>query len=101
MEKTIQAVYEGGVLHPLEPLLLQERQQVTVTISDVTEIPHDHSLLASPDEWADAAQQDITLDEVRRQLAGVRGTLSEAIIQERRGRQFSLFFFGKRAPAKK
>ncbi len=86
MEKTIQALYEGGVLHPLEPLLLQERQQVTVTISDSTAIPGEHPLLVSSDEWAGAAQQDIALEEVRRQLAGVRGTLSEAIIQERRDR---------------
>lgn len=83
MEKTIQAVYEGGVLHPLEPLLLQECQQVTVTISDVSEIPDSHPLLVSPDEWADAVQHDIDIEEVRRQLAGVRGTLSEAIRQER------------------
>ena len=33
MEKTVQAVYENGVLHLLEPLQLGERQ-VTVTISD-------------------------------------------------------------------
>ena len=68
MEKTIQAVYQGGVLHPLEPLLLQERQQVTVTISDSVKIPEDHPLLVSPDEWADAAQDDIDIEEVRRQL---------------------------------
>ena len=86
MEKTIQAVYEGGVLRPLESLLLPEQQQVTVTISDATEISGEHALLVSSDEWADAAQLDIPLEEVRRQLAGVRGTLSEAIIQERRDR---------------
>ena len=86
MEKIIQAVYEGGVLHPLEPLLLPERQQVTITISDATALPHDHPLLVSAEEWADAAQYDIPLEEVRRQLAGISGTLSEAIIQERRDR---------------
>ena len=86
MEKTIQAVYEGGVLHPLEPLLLQERQQVTVTISDSVKIPEDHPLLVSPDEWADATQDDIDIEEVRRQLAGIRGTLSETILEERRER---------------
>lgn len=83
MEKTIEAVYEGGVLHPLEPLPLQERQRVTVTISDMGAIPDDHPLLVSPDEWADAAQHDIDIEEVRRQLAGVHGTFSEAIRQER------------------
>ena len=86
MEKPIQAVYEGGVLHPLEPLILGEKQQVTVTISDAREMPDEHSLLVSSDEWADAAQYDISLEEVRRQLAGIRGTLSEAIIQERQDR---------------
>jgi len=34
MEKTVQAVYEDGVLRPLEPIPLAERQEVTVTISD-------------------------------------------------------------------
>jgi predicted DNA-binding antitoxin AbrB/MazE fold protein len=39
MEKTIQAVYEGGVLRPLEPIPLEDRQEVTVTISDEGDIP--------------------------------------------------------------
>jgi len=30
MEKTVQAVYEGGVLRPLEPIPLAERQEVTI-----------------------------------------------------------------------
>ena len=86
MEKTIQAVYEGGVLRPLEPIPLGDRQEVTVTISDEGNIPRDHPLLASPDEWADAAGDDISLDEVRRALSTVRGSLSETIIDERRDR---------------
>ena len=36
MEKTIQAVYKDGVLQPLEALVLEERQQVTLTITDPT-----------------------------------------------------------------
>src|SRR5256885_16698953 len=66
MEKTVRAVYEDGVLRPLEPIPLEERQEVTVTISDEGNIPRDHPLLASPEEWADAAGGDISLDEVRR-----------------------------------
>ncbi len=77
-------MYENGVLHPLEPLLLQERQQVTVTISDTTSIPLGHPLLVSPDEWAEAAKDDIGLEEVRRALATIHGTLSGAILEERR-----------------
>jgi predicted DNA-binding antitoxin AbrB/MazE fold protein len=78
MEKTVHAVYEDGVLRPLEPIPLEERQEVTVTISD--EVPRDHPLLASPEEWADAAGDQISLDEVRRALATIRGSLSEAVI---------------------
>jgi predicted DNA-binding antitoxin AbrB/MazE fold protein len=86
MEKTVQAVYEDGVLRPLEPILLEERQEVTVTISDQGNIPCDHPLLASSDEWASAAGDQISLDEVRRALASIRGSLSEAVIDERRDR---------------
>jgi predicted DNA-binding antitoxin AbrB/MazE fold protein len=67
MQKTVQAVFEGGVLHPLEPLLLHDRQQVTV----------------SPNEWADAALEEIPHEEVRLRLASIQGSLSETIIEER------------------
>lgn len=86
MEKTVQAVYENGALHPLAPLLLRERQQVTVTISDSSGISPDRPLLVSPDEWAEAANDDISVDEVRRALSTVHGSLSEAVIEERRER---------------
>jgi predicted DNA-binding antitoxin AbrB/MazE fold protein len=35
MEKTVEAVYENGVLRPLETLPISDRQHVLVTISDV------------------------------------------------------------------
>jgi len=86
MEKTVQAVYENGALHPLEPLLLAERQQVTVTVSDTTANSPNNPLLLSSEEWSDAAQDDIDLDEVRRALSTIRGSLSEAVIEESRER---------------
>ncbi len=86
MEKTVQAVYENGVLHPLEPLLLAERQQVTVTIDDSIDLPPNHPLLVSPDEWSHAAQDDIGIEEVTRALATIHGSLSEAVLEERRER---------------
>jgi predicted DNA-binding antitoxin AbrB/MazE fold protein len=85
MEKTVQAVYEDGVLRALEPIPLEDRQEVTV-ISDEGDIPRDHPLVASADEWADAAGDTISLDEVRRALAAIRGSLSETVIEERRDR---------------
>ena len=86
MEKTVQAVYEGGVLRPLEPVPLKDRQEVTVTISDEGNIPRDHPLLASSDEWVSAASDDISLDEVRHALSTISGSLSKTIIDERRDR---------------
>jgi predicted DNA-binding antitoxin AbrB/MazE fold protein len=86
MEKTVQAVYEQGVLRPLEPIALEERQEVTVTISDQANAPRHHSLLVSPEEWADAASDNVSLDEVRHALAPIHGSLSEAVIEERRDR---------------
>ena len=86
MDKTEQAVYEGGVLRPLEPVPLEDRQEVTVTISDEGNIPRDHPLLASTDEWAGAGSDDISLDEMRRALSTKRGSLSDAITDERRDR---------------
>jgi hypothetical protein len=44
-------------------------------------IPEHHPLWASPDEWADAAQDDTPIEEVRRQLAGIRRTLSDGDIR--------------------
>ena len=84
--RTVQAVYEDGVLRPLEPVPLEDRQEVTVTISDEGNIVRNHPLLASAEEWADAAGDPISLDEVRRALATIRGSLSEAVIEERRDR---------------
>jgi len=86
MEKTVQAVYEQGALHLLEPVPLGERQQVTVTISDGIDIAPDQPLLVSPEEWAEAADDDIGLDEVRRALSSIRGSLSAAVLEERRER---------------
>jgi hypothetical protein len=86
METTVQAVYEGGVLRPLQPVPFQDRQEVTVTISDEGNIPGDRPLLVPPEEWASAAADDVALEEVRRALSTIRGSLSEAIIDERRDR---------------
>ena len=86
MEKTVQAVYANGVLHPLEPLPLAERQQVTVTIDDSIDLSPNHSLLVSPAEWSYAAHDDICLEEVRHSLANIHGSLSAAVLEERRER---------------
>jgi predicted DNA-binding antitoxin AbrB/MazE fold protein len=51
----LQAVYENGVLRPLQPLLLVERQCVTITISDenaAAEAASDQAYFKlSPERW--------------------------------------------------
>ncbi|MEK7754532.1 MAG: antitoxin family protein, partial [Acidobacteriota bacterium] len=52
MTKTLQAVYENGVLRPLEPLPLREHQRVTVTVSDPAERWLDH-------EYVERVKKDV------------------------------------------
>lgn len=86
MEKRLQAVYHDGVLQPLETVPLEEQQQVTVTISDSTTASQHLAGYFTPEEWAKAAQDDISLDEVRRALSTISGSLSEAVIALRQER---------------
>ena len=81
MIKSLQAVYEQGVLRPLESLSLKEHQQVTVTVTD-----------SEPDDWVDAtflryletqADDSVTLEQVRAGLAKIPGSLVEDFIRER------------------
>jgi len=58
-------VYKDGVLQPLERVPIEERQQVTVTISDPTNLSQDLAGYFTPEEWAEAIHDDIGLDEAR------------------------------------
>ena len=86
MEKSLQAVYRDGALQPLESLSLEDKQQVTVTISDPTNVGQDLAGYFTPEEWAEAVHDDISLDEVRRALSTIPGSLSEAVIALRQER---------------
>ena len=86
MERRLQAVYENGVLQPLESLPFEDRQQVTVTISDPSSVGQDVAGYFSPEEWALAAEDTVSLDEVRVALSTISGALSEAVIAQREER---------------
>ena len=86
MQKTLQALYTQGVLQPLEPLPLHEMQQVTVTITDSSPIDDDLAAYFTPEEWAAAAQDPITWDDVRQALSKISGSLSGAVIAQRQER---------------
>ena len=88
MVQKVEAVYEHGVLRPLGPLDLKEAEQVTVSISNSSRhrsiddmIAHDFVAYAR----AHVAKLDRipTLEEVRRGLSSIEGSMSEFIIAER------------------
>ena len=72
MVKSVPAIYENGVLRPLEPLDLSERQHVAISVESPT---------AGIDSWLDdeflteleAAETVPSLQEVRAALAGLSG----------------------------
>jgi predicted DNA-binding antitoxin AbrB/MazE fold protein len=85
MTRNLQAIYEKGVLRPLEPLDLREHQLVTVAITD--EAPAepwlDTECLA---DCAAGVDDNVTLEQVRAALATIPGSLTEDFIAEREDR---------------
>jgi hypothetical protein len=86
MEKTFQAVYQGGVLRPEEPLPLEESQRVTVLITDTVTPNGDMAGYFTPHEWVAAASDPISWDEAKQALSGISGSLSDAVIALRQER---------------
>jgi predicted DNA-binding antitoxin AbrB/MazE fold protein len=89
MEKRIQAVYKGGALHPLEPLALEEMQEVTVSIGTPgSEFATDAELAAffGKDEWEAAKDDPVTHEEAQRALSAITGSLSDTVIALREER---------------
>jgi predicted DNA-binding antitoxin AbrB/MazE fold protein len=84
MKQHFEAVYEHGVLRPLEPLQLRDSEKLTVTI---------HACFTeSADEWLDTdlrieaeknADPAVTLQEVRAALATIKGAMADTVIAER------------------
>jgi predicted DNA-binding antitoxin AbrB/MazE fold protein len=84
MTRTVQAVYEHGVLRPLEPLELPANARVTVTIANGTH-PALEELLDTEFHAACAREADpsITLEAVRAALSSIPGSMTEDFIAER------------------
>ena len=86
MGMTFEAVYENGVLRPLERLALPNMQHVLVTISGPSATADDVAGYFEPEEWEAAKHDDISLYEVRRALASIPGSLADAVIASREER---------------
>jgi predicted DNA-binding antitoxin AbrB/MazE fold protein len=83
MGMTFEAVYENGVFRPLESLTLPNRQHVFVTISGAAVAAGDIAGYFEPEEWEAAKHDDISLQEVRRVLSSIPGSLADAVIASR------------------
>lgn len=89
MTKQVEAVYENGVLRPLEPLSLEEHQRVTVTVSaeeDSLASIIDLAFVARVRKEVEEMDYIPSLEEVRKILSKIPGSLSEDIRAEREDR---------------
>jgi predicted DNA-binding antitoxin AbrB/MazE fold protein len=84
MSLRVDAVYENGVLKPLQPLDLSENEQVALTIDrESASYEPDYAYVQSlRDSLRDAAPAP-GLDEVRRRLAKIPGSMAEDFIADR------------------
>jgi predicted DNA-binding antitoxin AbrB/MazE fold protein len=82
MKKSVEAIYENGVFRPLEPVDLPEHQRVQVTVTDEGEwLDRDYI------QWAASqVQGTVSLDDVRKALAKIPGSLTADFIAEREDR---------------
>lgn len=81
MIKKIDAIFEGGVLKPLEPLSLPESRRVTITVADIAD--EDWMDVEFMDACGADADPTISLDQVRAALSKIRGSMSDAVNQDR------------------
>ena len=85
MASRIEAVYEDGVLHPVEPLALAEHARVTITIEPLGILNDliDRKFIAQC--RAEVAKMDYipTLEETQELLRGVPGSFADEIVRAR------------------
>jgi predicted DNA-binding antitoxin AbrB/MazE fold protein len=82
MSKQIEAIYENGVLRPLEPLKLDEHQRVTVTIAE--ESGEEDLFDPAFTRWcAEQSRNAPRLEEVRQALAKIQGSMADVVTAER------------------
>ena len=87
MPLQIEAVYENGVLRPLQPLDLREHERVVLSVIKAEPAPSRSSLAV---EYVEKLKRELQpaeaipgLEEVRRRLAKIPGSMAAEIIAER------------------
>ena len=83
----VDAVHENGVLRPLQPLDLTEHDHVTVSVTKVSHdagVPQvDFEFMASLRKGLLSADPPPGIEEVRRRLAKIPGSVAADFITER------------------
>jgi predicted DNA-binding antitoxin AbrB/MazE fold protein len=102
MIRNVEAVYEHGVLRPLEALSLSESQRVNLIISDVLsgQSQPDLGIIERARVEAAAMKTVPTIDEVRAALASITGSLSHDVIAERGEYWLAQYFLDTSAAVK-
>jgi predicted DNA-binding antitoxin AbrB/MazE fold protein len=77
MGKLLEAVYENGILRPLEPLGLADHQHVFLTVNEVP------NYKAWAEEQLGKLEPPPGLHAIHRLVAGMTGSMSDLIMDER------------------
>jgi predicted DNA-binding antitoxin AbrB/MazE fold protein len=83
MHLTVEAIYEDGILRPLEKLSLRPKQRVFLQIEESPDSPEDIEDKAFVNYCRAEGDPNITLEQVRQDLAVLPGSLTEACSAER------------------
>lgn len=83
MHQTVEAIYEDGVLRPLEVLSLRPKQRVFLQINEAPDAAEDLEDKAFVNYCRAQGDPNITLEQVRQALAAIPGSLTEACSAER------------------
>jgi len=85
--KSIEAVFENGVLRPLQTLVLVEQEKVTIQVFREGESDEEDSAELFDDEYAalcaDEVDDAVSIEEVRQLLSKIKGSMDEAIDEDR------------------
>ena len=90
MSQQVEAVYENGLLRPLEPLALEERQRVTISIEDAQGEPGrahlDAAYVASVRKEVQSKGRIPSLEDIHRITAADKSSWADAVRAEREER---------------
>ena len=82
MATKFEAIYEAGVLHPLEPLALRENERVTLEVSQTDD---DRALMQFVDRQSTDVEK-LSFQEIRKRFNHLPGCWADDIIEQRKDR---------------